>query len=458
MSSAPADQGYLDRRTFVVGIINGSLFNASTRFMDATVVLSPLAERLVGSETLVGLLQMSSKIGWMWPTLFMPYILEGVGRRMPWYRGSAGVRMLAIWGAVLVLFSGVTGHSPMTVFSLLALAMFVSSTFGGISWIPFMDVVAKGVPANKRGLLWGLRQGIAGVLGVGFATLATYILSPERGLPFPRAYAWLFLIAAVAQTMALGAFCMAREPAAESKPRRMTFGMHMSRYPRIMSRDDAFRSFAVSRIGVGVALMGLEFLAICAQKNFGLTDSQTNAWLLPIALSGAIYPFLWGYLSDRFGSRTLLRATGTLVAVHAALPLIALTMARSHHVTPWLANLLLGGSVVVGYAALSSNMIASSNFVLEIARPHQRDGYLGLYNSLTIPLAFASLLAGVISDHVSYTALYGACLLASTVSIWLVYGRLPEPRPGLGDEDRSERLSLLDQIRARMWPKPDRRA
>jgi len=225
-----------------------------------------------------------------------------------------------------------------------------------------------------------------------------------------------------------------------------------------MSRDDAFRSFAVSRIGVGVALMGLEFLAICAQKNFGLTDTQTNAWLLPIALSGAIYPFLWGYLSDRFGSRTLLRATGALVAVHAALPLIALTMARGYHVAPWLANLLLGGSVVVGYAAVSSNMIASSNFVLEIARPHQRDGYLGLYNSLTIPLAFASLLAGVISDHVSYTALYGACLLASTVSIWLVYGRLPEPRPGLGDEDRSERLGLLDQIRARMWPKPDRRA
>lgn len=457
MHHAAEDQAQLDRRTFAMGVINGSLFNASARLMDATVVLSPLAERLVGSDTLVGLLQVASKIGWMWPTLFMPFVLEGVGRRLPWYRASAAVRMVAVWGAALVLLSRTASESPRVTFSLLAISLFLGSTFGGISWIPFMDIIAKGVPANKRGLLWGLRQGLAGVLGVGFATLAAYVLSPSVGLPFPRSYGWLFLIAAVVQTLALSAFCLAREPVAPNRPRRMTLEMHMWRHVRILSRDQAFRDFALSRISIGVALMGMEFLAICAHKSFGFTHAQTNAWLLPISIADAIYPFLWGFLCDRFGSRALLRTTGALVAFHAVLPLIALTLNRSHGLVSWHANLMLASSAVLAYAAASSNMIASSNFVLEVARPHQRDAYLGLYNSITTPLAFTSLLAGAISEHISYDVLYAVCLAASIGSIWLVYRRIPEPR-GSAEPDASRRTHLLDQVRTRMWPKPGRRA
>ncbi len=67
----------LDLRTFALGVINGVLFNASSRLVDGTVVLSVLAVRLVGSDTLVGLLLMAVNIGWMWPSLFIPYFLEG---------------------------------------------------------------------------------------------------------------------------------------------------------------------------------------------------------------------------------------------------------------------------------------------------------------------------------------------------------------------------------------------
>ncbi|MBD3174630.1 MAG: MFS transporter [Armatimonadia bacterium] len=458
MSSAEADQVSLDRRTFTMGVVNGSLFNASMRLIDATVVVSPLAERLVGSDTLVGLLQMVFKIGWMWPALFMPYVLEGVGRRLPWYRGAAGVRMLAIWGAVILLFSGMADTAPTRTFGLLALCLFLSTTFGGVSWIPFMDVIAKGVPANKRGLLWGLRQGIAGVLGVGFATVVSYMLSAERGFDFPRGYAWLFLIAACAQTIALTAFSLAREPKIETKPRRMTFRMHMWRGPRILGRDSAYRAFALSRAAIGVALMGMGFLAICGQDRFALSEAQTSAWLLPVAIAGAGYPFLWGFLNDRFGSRTIVRATTLLVAVHAALPLLVLTMERSGHVPASTANWLLGSAVVVGYAAMSCYMISSMTFVLEIAAPHQRDGYLGLHNSLAIPLAFSSLLAGAIAEHISYLALYATCLVVAVIAMVLVFTILPEPRPGLGEEEGADRLSLLDQLRARTWPKPGRRA
>lgn len=427
MTSSQVEQR-LDRRVFVVGVINGSLYNASTQLVDMTVVLSVLAAQLVRSDTLVGLLLVSFNIGWLWPSLFMPYVLEGWARKIGWYRAAAIVRFLSLAAVTCLLFSPLPRTSPNTAFLLLCLFLFTQTSFGGLSWIPFMDIVAKGVPPNRRGLFWSLRQGIAAAMGIGAACLVKYLLDPARGFQFPVGYAWLFGLTSAAQMLGMGAFCLASEPAGERRPRRMTFRMHAWRGPRLLRRDAAYRTFAIIRASISLAQMGIPFLAVYGHKRFGFTDSETGGWLLPVAIAGVAYPFLWGGLNDRFGARIIMRIGTALSIAQAALVLGLAARSWLGLASPHEAKLVLCAGLVMGYASTSCTGMAIPNYVLDLAPRHQRDTYIGFTNTLGIPLAFSGLLAGVIGDHLSLEALYAVCMGLSVVSALLAFVCLPELR------------------------------
>jgi len=433
VTSSLAEQR-LDRRVFVVGVINGSLYNASTQLVDMTVVLSVLAAQLVRSDTLIGLMLVSFNIGWLWPSLFMPYVLEGWARKIGWYRAAAIVRFLSLAAVTCLLYSPLPRTSPNTAFLLLCLLLFTQTSFGGISWIPFMDIVAKGVPPNRRGLFWSLRQGIAAAMGIGAAYLVRFLLDPARGFQFPVGYAWLFGITSAVQMLGMGAFCFASEPPEERRPRRMTFKMHLWRGPRLLQRDSAYRTFAIIRASISLAQMGIPFLAVYGHKRFGFTDSETGRWLLPVATAGILYPFLWGGLNDRYGARLIMRI-GTALSIAQAALVLSLAMRF------WLgladlaeAKLVLCVGLVMGYASTSCTGMAIPNYVLDLAPRHQRDTYIGFTNTLGIPLAFSGLIAGAIGDHLSLEALYAICMGLSVASALLAFCFLPELR---GARDRS---------------------
>ncbi len=416
------------RRTFTLGVINGALYNAASYLIDATVVLSVLGERLVGSTTLVGLLLAMVNVGWMWPALFTPWFLEGRSRKMPWYRASCIPRIVGIFAVAGILFSPLPHQAPRLTFWLVTVVFFIQTSSGGVSWLPFMDIVGKTVPPNRRGLFWALRLGISGLFGIGAASLVKWFLEPAHGMALSRGYAWLVTFAAIMQTVAMLLFIAAYEPPGPSHSRRIPLGMFFARRTRLLRRDPALRIYLFVRIVLTMAAMGVPFLAIYGQRRLGLTEAQTGGLLRPVAIAGAILPYLWGSLSDRLGSRAAIRSAAVLAIVYSALPLTLSLLAREE--TPPLATvqLLLGGSMVAGYAMSSCWSIATLNYVLDLAPPHRRDAYVGLNTGAAVPLAFASMLAGALGDLISMESIYIVCLglgLTGVVSTFLV---LPEPR------------------------------
>lgn len=415
------------RRTFRMGVINGALYNASSYLIDATVVLSVMGERLIGSKTLVGLLLAMINVGWMWPALFTPWFLEGRTYKMPWYRGSCAFRIAGIGAVAAILFSPLPVTSPVLCFWLITIVFFIQTSSGGVSWLPFMDIVGKTVPPNRRGLFWALRQCISGCFGIGAASLVRWFLDPANGQAFPRGYAWLVTFAAVMQTAAIVLFAFAYEPPSPSHTRRMSLRMYFARRTRLLRRDPALRIYLTVRIVLSLAAMGVPFLALYGHKRFGLSEAETGGLLLPVTIAGAILPYVWGAVSDRLGSRAAIRTAAVLGIAHAVLPLVLSGMAPAG-LSPHVVRLMLGGSMVFGYAMTTCWGLAMLNYVLDLAPAHRRDAYVGLNTGAAIPLAFGSLFAGALGDFVSMEAIYWVCLaLAAMGAAWSFFV-LPEPR------------------------------
>lgn len=411
-----------------MGVVNGALYNASNYMIDATIVLSVLGERLIGSKTLVGLLLALINVGWMWPALLTPWFLEGRPLKMRWYRASCAPRALGILTVSAILFSDLPARAPHTTFWLVTAAFFLTTSAGGVSWLPFMDIVGKTVPPRRRGLFWALRQGISGLFGIGAASIVRWFLDPSHGEVFPRGYAWLVAIAAAMQISAIVLFAFAYEPPGPKHSRRLPLRFYFARRTRLLKRDPALRSYLVVRIVLSLSGMGVPFLALLGQDRFGLTDADTAGLLLPVTIAGALLPYLWGAASDRLGSRSVIRVSAVLGTLHAALP-IALSLWSRHHPTSGaVVRLMLGGSLVMGSAMTMAWGIAMLNYVLDLAPPHLRDAYVGLNTGAAIPLAFGSMFAGALGDWVSLEAVYVVCLCLSVTAALLAGLVLPEPR------------------------------
>ncbi len=446
-----------NRRTFVLGVLNGGLYNASTRLVDTTVVLSVLAASLVHSKTLVGLLVTLFNLGWMWPSLFMPWVLEGQPSKLLWYRIAGVVRVTGYAGIAIILFGDMPTDSPSAAFWLVAGFLFLGTSFGGVSWIPFMALVAKNVRSTRRGFFWSARQGLAGLLGVGAAWVVNYMLAPERGFEFPRGYAWLFAFATGVQATAIALFAVSYERPDPARKRRMSVRMHLVRGLRILRRDAWFRPFALTRIVLSAAGMGVPFVALLGEARFGMTAADTADLLLPVAMADVFLPFVWGAISDRMGSRAAIRVSGFLCAAHAALALAAPAADAAWGLSLTQAKVLLASSLVVGQAALTCWSIAHQNYILDLAPHRMRDAYIAVNNILGVPLAATTLIAGLIADYLGLGMLYAGALVLSVCGVALAYTHIVEPRPADLLRRGVGLAGLIMRIRSRPWTAAGRR-
>jgi len=413
------------RRTFVLGVLSGAFVIAAFRLMDPSVVLAVLADRLTGSKALVGLLIAGFTVGSQIPGLLMPWVLEGHRAKLGWYRVAGGFRILTLLSVALLLFSPVPHRAPTAAFWLLSLGLLLATLWAGVQFIPFMDVIAKSVPATRRGAYWGYREVGGGVLALGSAALVSYCLDDARPYPFPVGYAWIFAAVTGLIVISVTLFSCTWEPPDGERERRMSLRMHLARGPRLMRRDLRFAPFVLTRALLDLSLMGGPFVALLGRERLGLSDGDIAFLLVPVSLAAIPLPFLWGTISDRLGTRSLWRVASLLAVGHAGVAgLLVLVGPVAHEPALW----LLGVSLLLGGAARASGAMGMQNHVLDLAPPTQRDTYVGFNNVLGIPLAFASVLAGGIGDALGLGMLYAVAFVLGLGAVAGAFLRLAEPR------------------------------
>lgn len=412
------------KRNFSLGVLNGAFFNFFSALLDPSLVLSWFVSQLTTSNFLIGLIMPIQSGGWLLPQLLVSGYLQRRQRKLPFYSCMAGARV-AIWGLMTLAVFFVEDAAVLLVvfFTLLT----VYSLSAGLAGICFVDIVAKAIPATRRGAFFGWRLFLGGLLAFGGSLLVTYILDEGRGLAFPDNYAVLFLFAFFILCVAMGCFILTVEPLEPVNEERITLGRQFRRALDLPRRDSNYRRFLTMRLLLMGAEIATPFYIVYAKRALSVPVSMVGVYLMGTTLASFASNLLWGRISDRQGNKLLLILSSALGLL---MPLTALSVGPLADLWPGLGEFAPGLFALVfvlsgGYK--SGTMIGNLNFLLEITPPDDRPIYIGFTNTILGIALLASSVGGLIVDMAGFTVLFSLALAFYAVALFLTL-RLQEPR------------------------------
>jgi MFS family permease len=404
-------------RTFILGVLNGVLFNLAEAMIGGTTVLPLFISALTGSKVLVGLAGTMSQAGWYMPQYVVAGFIEHVRRKKPVYVWAGLVRCIAIWTIAIMVPVLAGSHA-----GLFVVAFFISYsvyTLGaGVAGISFMDIIAKAIPATRRGTFFGARLSFGGILSV-FAGF--FVRSVLNSRPFPDNFAIIFIVAAVVVTIAIISFSLASEPDAAVNEKRIPYRRFLRRGPRLLKTNRSYRTFFIVRVLLSVWSMALPFYILYAREELSLGQGAAGVFLAVQMLGFVISNLLWGSLSNRIGNKIVLLLVSGIAVVS---PLLAVLSGRCL----WLGNTWCFGVVFffLGFT-LSGIRLGQTNYMLDVSPEAERPTYLGFMNTLLAPVLLLSMLGGYIIERTSYETLFFAVIGTAVLALFISF-RMDEPR------------------------------
>jgi len=417
------------RRSFLLGVSNGVLFNFAERLIDPPLVLTLFVNGLTSSKLLAGLVAPLGNAGWFLPQMFISARVQRMERKMPSYVLAAVVRVVC-WLLLAATVWLVDDPALLLIgfFALYALARLAS----GLAGLAFFDVVGKTIPVRRRGAFFAWRQFLGGILGLGAGWIVKTLLNRPSFAP-PHDYALLFVFYCAAAIPALAAFIIIREPVGTTVAEPVGLVEQLRRAGRILRRDAVYSRYIAIRLSLGLAGVALPFYAIYASDVLGASAGMVGVYVAARVGGQLLFNLPWGRVSDRRGNRVVMRllCSGNGLSALLALALVGFVELVRPEGT-WLPYLALPIFFLNG-AILPANVLVGSNFVLELVSEAERPLYMGFSNTLMGFVVLISGLGGLVVDLFGFVALFALSLGLCIVGFVLAR-RLPEPRRPGGQE------------------------
>jgi len=411
------------RRSFALGVFNGTAFQFAQALIDPPLVLTWFVSQLTSSNLLIGLVTPLGNAGWFLPQLLISARIQRMERKMPSYTRAAVTRTAA-W--ILLAATVWLMNDP----CLLLVGFFVLYTIArmlaGLAGLTFFDVIAKTIPAQRRGGLFAWRQFLGGALALGAGWIVKTALN-HPALPFPRGHAFLFALYCVVMVLAMTAFALIREPPGTAVTKPVTMREQLRRAGQLLWKDRVFRRYMAARLALGLAGIALPFYGIWAKDVLRAPEGMVGVYLTTRIGAQLLFNFPWGQVSDRRGNRLVMQLTSLS---NGATALLALTLVGLVGLLQpqgsWLPYLALPIFFLDG-AARPGQVLAGSNFLLELVPEAERPLYLGLSNTLMGITILVSGLGGLVADLSGFAGLFFVSLGLCLAGYVLATG-LPEPR------------------------------
>jgi len=404
-------------RTFILGVINGILFNLAEALIGGTTVLPTFISNVTTSKVLVGLSGTMGNAGWFMPQLVVANLIEHLKRKKPIYVWAGMVRIVTIWGIAILIAA--LAHTPIAYFVAIFFILYsIYCLAAGVAGIPFMDIVAKSVRSENRGTFFGARLFFGGIVS---ALAGIYVRNILDLKPFPDNFALLFITAAIVVTSAIVVFSFVSEPEVSVRERRMPFKQFLLRGPFLLKNVRSYRMLLVVRVLLGVWGMALPFYVIYARELMHLEASAVGIFL-SIQMVGAILSnILWGLLSDRVGNKIVLVLVSAVAMVSPLLTFSAAFCSPLH--TTGCFNFVF---FFLGFA-LSGIRLGYTNYMLDVSPEAERPTYLGFMNTFLAPVLLLSSIGGLIIEKASYEVLFIIVSLAGLAALVFAV-QMEEPR------------------------------
>lgn len=407
------------RRSFILGILNGAFFRTSEAFMHSQTVLTWFLDQLGAANVLIAMINPIRRNSSFLLQLVVSGHLERQPVKQPFYRTVSYFRcavLLVLAAAIALMPPG----SPwlLTVFFVIFTGYSVGA---GLVMIPFMDIVGKVIPSERRGSFFGQRLLWGGLLGIGASALTGYLLSEPGGLVFPLNVAVVIALGAVALAAGALMLTLIDEPKSEVHEVGLPWQEQLRRGWHLLKEDPHYRRFALVRLALTPAQWATPFFTVYARRALDIPPARVGLYLGARTAAALLSNLLWGPLSDRRGNQLMTRIS---IGVGMLMPILALatgTAGQNAHpdAQRTLSYAFAGVFVLLG-AYESSRMISYVGYLLDLAPEVDRPLYTAFSSTIFGLANFSAFLSGLIVDAGGHAVLliisacsYGLALILS---------------------------------------------
>jgi hypothetical protein len=318
-----------------------------------------------------------------------------------------------------------------TLFFVLHTMMFAALSVDTLVW---WDVLAKAIPANRRGRILGYSTALRGVISIGVGLLMAYLLG-DSGPGFPTAYTICFAAGGTCFMLSLGSWLFVVEPPEPVVEKRPTWAEYGKEIGIILRSSSRFRRLLTVRLLSGFNGLALGFFGLFAIDKLGFAPASLGLFAMVQTVSGILAGLWFARISERSGNHRIIQVA-TLIS--ATGPLVALIFL----IAP---NLLW--TPLYGWTFVSIGMFQTAQFLgfaslnVDLAPAGQRSTYVGLFNTISSLVIVWPAIGGWLLQHTSYELLFAlttAGLIIAHAASWY----LPST-PAIPEIDKRGKPPLL---------------
>ncbi|HEU4784636.1 MAG TPA: MFS transporter [Ktedonobacterales bacterium] len=445
------------RWNFVVLGADVAFFTFALNIASAYVVLPLFVHQLTADNTAVALISALRALGLYAPQLLVAPLVERRRHALPLIlRLTVLERVPYLALAIATVLFAQSNPNVLLVFFFVMILLALGG--GGLTFPAWLDLIARAMPKNWLGRFLGFWQGLGGILGIGGAAVAAFVLAHVK---WPLNFALCFLLTFAAMAVSFVLLALGREPprtlvgedapnlpaadvgvaqsdieSASEKPTgsrptdtpagasipaetssRSSRPARMGALWALLREDGNLRRLLITNALGGFATMATALFAVSALNLGGLSNAEAGAEATVLALASTGGYFLWGPLGDALGHKLVLACAA------ACAGLAALMAVWAHGVVPYAVVFLLMG------LNLSATFIAGLTFIAEFGPEVKRPTYSALSSVAFAPFAVGTpLLAGWLADQWGYQPVFVISALAGALTTLCFIFWVPDPR------------------------------
>ncbi len=377
------------QHNMVVNTLDVSLYMFGLSMVSASVVLPAFALRLGASDIVIGLLPAVMILGYSLPQVAVSFFVEGRLRHKPWCL-LLGIPQRVPWLAMGVLTVLFADTRPGLLLVMFLICFFIANLSFGFSNPAWGELIAKSIPANRRGTFMALVTVLGNGLGFLGGVIVKFVM--ESGyFHYPNTYAVLFFSTSAVLWVSFAVFMRNREPLLWPARKEKDLASYFRSLPRILRNDRGFRRFILSSALGTSKVMGMAFFMAHALKRFDLPDAVAGNFVMTYTAAMLLTAPLLGWLGNRFGHKPNVALSFGFYAAAASLAMLA-----------WNERLMYAVFALMA-ASMAAHMVGRHNIIYQFSPEGKRPTYLALAGTLTAPfvLGFA-LLGGYLAETSSF--------------------------------------------------------
>lgn len=397
-------------RNYLSQLAHGMLAMTGFRLVNAPTFVPAYLFAMSGSTSIVGLVLSVQYLGSFFSSIFGATAIEhrrrivDLGLRYGW------MMRLSVLGLSL---SGFLLPPTITIY-VFALFLGLLGIFSGMQNVLWNVLLTKTIPADRRGMLIGLRNFLGGMTASAVAYVGGTYLVQSNALG--NGYASTFMLAFMLTAAGLSLLYLVREPDSPTVREPVSVRERLGDIPALL-RDGGFATYFWAQALATLGALALPFYVLFVAKTQGLTGERLGLYSLALLVSQTAANLGWGLLADRLGFKAvfvpaLLLWAGSTVGLMLA---------------PDQSGIIFSfAGIGVGY---SGYLIASQNMVLEFGNREDLPMRIAMVNSAqSLVQGVGIIVGGQMAQSLGFEEVFAAAVLAKLAAAALLWFYVEEPR------------------------------